>query len=716
MAALQKIRSKGVLLVSIIALALFLFVAGDLFRGLESLFHINSQQIGEVNGESVSVQDYQKMVDDMQNYYEIATQKSSFNEDELNRIKDEAWQSYVQSQLIAKECEELGIAVSESEISEVIKSGYSQMLQVPVFMNQQTQRYDFSMVNAFLTEYQKMKKAGSQIPDAYEKIYKYYLFAQRQIHDQLLAQKYQILLSQSFLSNPIEAKMAFEGRSEEAEIVLASIPAASVKDSEVNVTDEDIKSKYDEDKEQYKQYVETRDLKIVDVAVTASEADKAAALKDMQEAESKLAAASNNASAGNVVRQASSLVQYADIYKTKNAYPSMIASALDSMAVGSVAHSQYDPMTNSFYTFKLLGKESQPDSVLFRQIAVIGKDEADISKKADSIMAAISNGANFKDIAKKYNQPGDSAWIASSQFENASIDANNAAFVSTLFSMNAGSSKKLTLENGGTAILQVLKTANNVSKYNVAAVVKELKFSDETYNNEYNKFSTFVAENKTLQQIEANAPKSGYVVRPIDDITTASHNIANIHATREALKWAFDEAKVGDVSQLYECGSNDHLLLVALTGINKEGYRPVEKVKEFIKDELMTEKKVEKVYETVKNIKNMADATKAKNAVVDTIKHVTFAAPTFVAATTSSEPIIGAVSAKTAKGSFAGPVKGNNGVYMLQVISKNKSAEKFDKQAEQNSAAQTNFSMASNAIINSLYLKANVKDCRYKFF
>lgn len=716
MAALQKIRSKGVLLVSIIALALFLFVAGDLFRGLESLFHSNSQQIGEVNGESVSVQDYQKMVDDMQNYYEIATQKSSFNEDELNRIKDEAWQSYVQSQLIAKECEELGIAVSESEISEVIKSGYSQMLQVPVFMNQQTQRYDFSMVNAFLTEYQKMKKAGSQIPDAYEKIYKYYLFAQRQIHDQLLTQKYQILLSQSFLSNPIEAKMAFEGRSEEAEIVLASIPAASVKDSEVNVTDEDIKSKYDEDKEQYKQYVETRDLKIVDVAVTASEADKAAALKNMQEAESKLAAASNNASAGNVVRQASSLVQYADIYKTKNAYPSMIASALDSMAVGSVAHSQYDPMTNSFYTFKLLGKESQPDSVLFRQIAVIGKDEADISKKADSIMAAISNGANFKDIAKKYNQPGDSAWIASSQFENASIDANNAAFVSTLFSMNAGSSKKLTLENGGTAILQVLKTANNVSKYNVAAVVKELKFSDETYNNEYNKFSTFVAENKTLQQIEANAPKSGYVVRPIDDITTASHNIANIHATREALKWAFDEAKVGDVSQLYECGSNDHLLLVALTGINKEGYRPVEKVKEFIKDELMTEKKVEKVYETVKNIKNMADATKAKNAVVDTIKHVTFAAPTFVAATTSSEPIIGAVSAKTAKGSFAGPVKGNNGVYMLQVISKNKSAEKFDKQAEQNSAAQTNFSMASNAIINSLYLKANVKDCRYKFF
>lgn len=716
MAALQKIRSKGVLLVSIIALALFLFVAGDLFRGLESLFHSNSQQIGEVNGESVSVQEFQKMVDDLQNYYEIATQKSSFNEDELNRIKDEAWQTYVQSKLVEKECEELGIAVSEDEIAEIVKSGYSQMLQVPVFMNQQTQRYDYAMVNGFLTEYQKLKKAGTQIPDTYEKIYKYYLFAQRQIHDQLLTQKYQVLLSQTFLSNPIEAKMSFEGRSEEAEILLASVPANTIKDDDVKVDDSDIKAKYEEDKEKYKQYVETRDLKIVDVAVTASDADRAAALNDMKEAASKLASATSNTTAGNVVRQASSLVQYTDIYKTKSAYPSMIASNLDSVSVGTVVPAKYDPITNSFYTFKVLGKETQPDSVLFRQIAVIGKDEADIAKKSDSIMTAINAGASFKDIAKKYNQTGDSTWISSSAFENASLDANNTAFVNALFSMGAGSSKKLTLDNGGTAILQVLKTANNVEKYNVAAVVKELKFSDDTYNKEYGKFSSFVAENKTLAQIEANAPKCGYTVRPIDDITTASHNIANIHATREALKWAFDEAEPGDVSQLYECGNNDHLLLVVLTGVNKEGYRSLDKVKEYLTEEIKTEKKVAKIYDQVKNVKSIAEAAKTKGAVVDTIKHVTFAAPTFVAATTSSEPIIGAVSAKTAKGAFSGAVKGNGGVYMFQVLNKTKSAEKFDKVAEQKSAAQADFSMASNAVINSLYLKANVKDNRYRFF
>ncbi|MBR6203038.1 MAG: SurA N-terminal domain-containing protein [Bacteroidaceae bacterium] len=716
MAALQKIRSKGVLLVSIIALALFLFVAGDLFRGLESLFQNSSQQVGEIDGKSVSIQEYQKMIDDLQTYYEIVQNKSSFSEDELNRIKDEAWQTYVQSQLIVKQCDELGLSVTDDEIADVVKSGYSQMLQVPVFMNQQTGQYDYAMVNTFLTEYKKLKDSGSQMPETYEKIYKYYLFAQRQIRDQLLTQKYQVLLSQSFLSNPVEAKLAFDSRAEESDLLLAAIPASSVKDDEVKVSDEDLKAKYEEEKEKYQQFIETRDIKLIDVQVVASEADKKAAETDMADAAKKLTSAQTNTEAGNAVRQATSLVPYSDVYKTKNAFPSMISALLDSTAVGTVKAPAFDPMTNTYYTYKVLGKATVVDSVLFRQIGVIGKDEADIAKKADSIMTALSSGAAFKDIAKKYNQTGDSAWITTSQFENAALDADNTLFINTLYGMNAGESKKLTLENGSTVILQVMKTANPITKYNVASVVKELKFSDETYSKEYNKFSSFIAENATWDKIEANAAKSGYTVRPMEDLTTSAHGIAGIRATRDALKWVFDDAKVGDVSQLYECGSNDHLMLLTLTGINKEGYRSLEKLKDVLTEEVKNDKKIEKIYESAKNAKSIADAKNIKNAVVDTIKHVSFGAPTFISATHASEPLVSAKAAKTAKGAFASAIKGNSGVYMFQVLNKTKTSEKFDAKAEESSLAMTNFRNASSAIINALYLKANVKDRRYKFF
>ena len=501
MAALQKIRSKGVLLVSIIALALFLFVAGDLFRGLESLFQSSSQQVGEVNGKAVSIQEYQKMVDDLQTYYEIVQQKSSFNEDELNRIKDEAWQTFVQSELIKNQCDELGIAVTDDEISDIVKSGMSQMLQVPVFMNQQTGRYDYATVNAFLAEYKKLKDSGTQIPETYEKIYKYYLFAQRQIRDQLLTQKYQVLLSQVFLSNPEEAKLSFAGRTEESDLLLAALPAASVNDDAVKVTDEELKNKYNEDKEQYKQYIETRDVKVIDVQVTASNADKKAAEAEMADAASKLASATNNTTAGNVVRQATSLLAYSDVYKTKDAFPAMISSNLDSAAVGSVKAPAYDAMTNTYYTYKVLGKKTEADSVLFRQIGVIGKDEADIAKKADSIMTALNSGANFKDLAKKYNQTGDSTWLNTAQFQTSQVDGDNALFINTLYGMNTGEVKKLKMENGSTVILQVMKTANPVTKYNVAAVVKELKFSDDTYSKEYNKFSSFVQRTRLWNRL-----------------------------------------------------------------------------------------------------------------------------------------------------------------------------------------------------------------------
>ncbi len=716
MAALQSIRNRGVLLVTAIAVALFLFVVGDALRGGESFFNQAKMNVGEINGEKVSIQDYQQLVEDFTTLYEVQQNKSGFTEDENNRIKDEAWQTYIQNQLIGAECEELGIAVSDEEISEVIQSGNNPMLNVAAFANQQTGRYDYAQLNTFLTEYKKAKDAGQQLPDMYEKLYKYYIFVQKQIRSQLLIQKYQALLSSCFFSNPVEAQASFDGRANESDILVAAVPFTTVADKDIEVKESDIKAKYEEDKEQYHQYVETRDAKVIDVQVQPSAADKAATEKDMDEIYAKLNETETNDMAGNVVRQNGSMMPYVNILKTKNAFPPLISSQLDSVAVGATTKPVYDAAQNVYYTIKMLEKATKPDSVLFRQLGVIGKDAADVEKKADSIMTALNGGASFKAIAKKYNQAGDSAWIASSQYEGAQLDADNALFVSTLGNMSAGQTKKLKLENGNTVILQVLETRNPVAKYNVAVVVKELKFSDDTYSTEYNKFSSFIAANPTFEQIEANAEKNGYLIRPMNDLSNSNHNIAGIRNTRDALKWLFDEAKVGEVSQLYECGNNDHLMIVSLAGINKEGYRSFDKMKDILAEDVKVEKKGEKLMADLKGINSWDKAKAVKGVICDTLKHVNFASASFVSATNMSEPIVSALAAKTAKGAFAGPVKGNGGVYMLQVLNKNKSAEKFDAKQEQQGLAMQNFRKAMNAVINTLYLNANVKDQRYKFF
>ena len=109
MAVLQKIRNKSVLLVTVIAIALVLFIVQMYFESGSALINQSKQNVGEVSGKSITVQEYQEMVDQFQTVYEIQRGSSSVNEDELNQIKDQAWNNYIQSTLIKEECEKLGI-------------------------------------------------------------------------------------------------------------------------------------------------------------------------------------------------------------------------------------------------------------------------------------------------------------------------------------------------------------------------------------------------------------------------------------------------------------------------------------------------------------------------------------------------------------------------------------------------------------------------------
>ena len=235
MVALQKIRNHGVLLVTVIAVALFLFVMGDLVRGGEGLLSQSKQQVGEVLGQTLSIQDYNDMVNDLQNYYEIIGQDAS-GEDQLNRIKDEAWQTYVQNKLIQDECKKLGIQVTDEEVAQVIQTGQSQLLQVPIFANPETGVYDFATVQKFLADYKTMKDAGQQLPDVYEKAYKFYLFAQRSIRDQLFSQKYQVLMMGALTSNSVSAKQEFADKSNVSDLLVASFPFSSVDDKDFNIS------------------------------------------------------------------------------------------------------------------------------------------------------------------------------------------------------------------------------------------------------------------------------------------------------------------------------------------------------------------------------------------------------------------------------------------------------------------------------------------------
>ena len=252
--------------------------------------------------------------------------------------------------------------------------------------------------------------------------------------------------------------------------------------------------------------------------------------------------------------------------------------------------------------------------------------------------------------------------------------------------------------------------------YNAAVIKKTIDFSKNTYRAAYNRFSSFVSANTNAESVIKNAAKSGYKVDELQNVTTAEHYVANIHSTRDVLKWIFD-AKEGDVSPMYECGDNDHLLLVVLDKIHKKGYRDLSdpQVKEIVKAEVIKDKKAEMIIAKLNGV-NSIQAAKGKGAKISAVNQITFSAPVFLTSVGASEPALsGAVSA-TAKGKFVNhPVKGNAGVYLFQVTSKNMRKSKYDEKTEEQSLRQKYLQYAGN-FMNELYINADVVDNRYLFF
>ena len=402
-------------------------------------------------------------------------------------------------------------------------------------------------------------------------------------------------------------------------------------------------------------------------------ADRAALNKEMAGFHSQLAAA---ADPSEVVRKSASTVAYLGIPVSKDAYPQDIAAQLDSMAVGSTSAVKVNAADNTLNIVKLVNKQQLPDSVQYRVIQVAAASVAEAKTKADSINGAIAGGADFEAIAKKYGQTGEKAWMTTKQYEYAqTMDKDNKAFINTLNTAAVNSLNELQLGQGY-VVLQVLDRKAMVEKYTAAVVKKPIEFSQGTYRTAYNKFSSFVSANQKAEDLLKNAASNGYKVQELKDVTTATHYVANIHATREALKWIFD-SKENEISPLYECGDNNHLLVVVLDKIHRIGYRDLSdpQVKEMIKAEVIKDKKAEMIEAKVAGVKSIA-AAKAKGGKVSSVNQITFAAPVFIAATGASEPALSGAVAATKKGAFAAhAVKGNSGVYLFQVTNKNNKKE-----------------------------------------
>ena len=695
MATLQKLRNMGPLLVIFVGLALFAFIAGDAWR----LFQSDSMEatVGTIDGDKLSAADFQELYNECENaqrMFKMVDQRLSedqrtapFTEEELAYIKEEAWGVFTQLAVAERQAKELGITVTNEEIMDILNNNSSDYLN-SIYHPFRTQAgFSTDDLNAVISAYNQMMKDGEQYDSNLAALYSTWKYMEKRIKLEALTNKQIKLIENATIANPVLAKKNFEMNDNQFNIEVVAFPYTSVEDSLVSISDKEIEEYYKANKEYfYEQLQDTRDIKYISVKITPSESDKQDILAQMNEYADALK--NGDKEYERIVRTAQSDYAYNDLLWTKESFPEDIQVRIEQAGINEVVGPYLNPSDNSYNLFMTTEKSVAPDSLLVRAIVVNSQSSEEVAATTDSLMNLLNNKADFKEVAKNYAHI-DSLWMTSKEFYSAGL-IDNVETQKELYSAKAGvyaASDFKTIP--GKLIYQVISKKGKADVYNLAIIKREITFSSETYDKAYNKLSQFIADSKSIEEIENKALANGYRVQKMNDVNAATRNINNIPQTYNVVRWVLaEDRKAGDFSGIEECG-NEHLLFATVTSVNPKGYIALDKeinnygtkLRDIIKNRLMLDKKAEII--TAEITGKEYSAIKGNNkAKVERVNMVEFKKPTHIPSLNVDEPVISVAAAKMAVSEVSAPIKGDNGVYVINVVGKNAKNAIFNAEKE----------------------------------
>ena len=705
MATLQKIRSKGVLLVVIIGLAMLAFIIGDFLNSGSTLFRQSKQNVGSINGDKIDVSTYQKALDQMNSVYKIEYGRTDFNENEMAQMRNQVWESLVNEKIINAEAEKMGLTVSKEELTDrLIGNNIHPLIQQrAVFADQQTGRFSKTNLLQFYNSVFSSDNASQKDQEQLNEAKSYWLFWENAVKNSILQEKYFSLLSKTVGANAIEAKYNYEARKLTGDVNYVFQPYSSISDSSIQISDAELKARYDKEKEQFKQDA-NRSLHYVSFEVNPLEQDfkVAKAWMDKNSEEFK----TTNDVAGLV--NAESDVSYTGQNYSKQTIP----ANLRDFAFGNPTGAIYGPVFHdNTYTMARIMESGimESDSVKLRVILLTPNQE----KKADSIMNAIKSGAKFTDLVAKYSVPqaaangGEVGWVTRNMVGKEIADPAFSKGINDIFKISTAQ---------GTQIFQITEKTPGRSKVKVAILERKVTPSNETYSKIYNEAKQFAAASTDPQKFEEIAKKNNYMVRPANNILKSSDNIDMIPQSRQIVRWAFQN-KVGTISDVFDC-DRKAFVVANVTEINEKGYKTLVQVTPQLKAEIGRDKKAEILKKQMTSLfaKNpsLEGLASSIHSDVKTAPSVNFASFQFGDA--GAEPYIIGKTSITPENKISVPLKGNVGVFVIMPLQKHAEITPFNAKYEESQLNSRTSQMLPYILMQKLREKYNVVDNRINFY
>jgi len=364
---------------------------------------------------------------------------------------------------------------------------------------------------------------------------------------------------------------------------------------------------------------------------------------------------------------------------------------------------------NTLRAAKVVESAMISDSVYVKHILLQGSSA---KATADSLLAVLKNGGDFGVNAAAYSVDKDS--MADGQI-------GNIGWMTQTY-MIPGFESVITAQTGvpfilttqyGTHIVEVAKKTAPVVKKKVAILEKTALASKQTFNERYaeaNNFATLAGGK--LDGFRKAADSLKVIPHVQEKITEATSSYSSVDQAKEVTRWAFD-AKKGKCSAIITVNQS-YFFIVALTGINKEGYTPLKEVEPMIKQHLYSElnskKQCELVAGQIAGKTDIAEVASILGTEVSNVPDMTFS----TMGARQNEPALTGAAQKAALGKIAGPVAGNMGVYVLKVNSREKGS--FFTEDDAKSANSQKVQYTARMIVPVMMQDADVKDNRARFY
>jgi len=586
---------------------------------------------------------------------------------------------------LSDEYKELGLGVCDGELFDLIQGDNPHPFVRQMFTDPQTGRMNKSALINFLKNMDN---------DPTQKAY--WLFMEDEIVNNRYYIKYTNLISKGLYATHNQAAIEFNESNKKVDFSYFVERFNTIPDSAVTVNSKDPENYFEEHKDDYKQSP-SRTIEYVIFSVEPSEADISENEKWINGIKSEFEEAEDVKEFVNLTAD----TRFEDINHTPDEFPEIIRGFIDTAKLGEV----YGPyFENETYKLAKIAKINYlPDSVHVRHILISAGQNRSFSNAestADSLKTLIGNGANFNTIAITFSDDqgsaqlgGDLGWFREGQMVK---PFNDACF--------QGKTGDLTIVKTqfGFHIVEILEKGNNVKKIKVGIVDRKLEPSSTTYQNVYAEAGRFAGLNNTYEKFKETVSNEGYDKRIANDLKPTDKEIPGLDSPRSIIRSVF-EGKENEIvldynkKAVFELG--DQFAVVYLTSVKKEGEKKALKIIENIKAGMGETVTIE---ELARNL----------GVNIETATGISF--NSFSIPGAGIEPQVIATAVNSDQDILTGPVKGNNGIYVITVT--NITEETDDLSAILFRLKSTYNSRAGYEAFEALKENVGIVDKRYKFY